>query len=74
MLYKTSLLLLLLLKIINAEAQKPKSPLAEVNTASASNLQLHKKLDSIFSSFNKSTPGIAITVIQTGDASAADVK
>ena len=66
MLYKTSLLLLLLLIMINAEAQKTKLRVAKANTASASNLQLQKKLDSIFSSFNKSTPGVAVTVIDNG--------
>ncbi len=66
MVYKTSLLLLLLLTIIKTEAQKSKSTPAKVNTSSASNLQLQKKLDSIFSSFNKSTPGIAVTVLQNG--------
>jgi CubicO group peptidase (beta-lactamase class C family) len=49
-----------------AKAQKTKSPPAKVNAASASNLHLQKKLDSIFSSFNKSTPGIAVTVLQNG--------
>jgi CubicO group peptidase (beta-lactamase class C family) len=66
MAYKTSLLLLLLLIMIVAEAQKTKSPPAKANTASASNLQLQKKLDSIFSSFNKNTPGVAVTVLQDG--------
>ncbi len=66
MLYKTTLLLLFFLIIINVEAQKTKSPLAKVNAASASNLQLQKKLDSIFSFYNKSTPGIAVTVLKQG--------
>ncbi|MBA2500028.1 MAG: beta-lactamase family protein [Chitinophagaceae bacterium] len=66
MLQKTSLLLLLLLIMIKAEAQKTKSPPAKANTASASNHQLQKKLDSIFSSYNKSTPGVAVTILQNG--------
>ena len=66
MLQKTSLLLLLLLIMINAEAQKTKLRVAKANTASASNLQLQKKLDSIFSSYNKSSPGVAVTILQNG--------
>ncbi len=66
MLYKSFLLLLLLIIMIVAEAQKTKSPPAKVNTASGSNWQLQKKLDSIFSSYNKSTPGIAVTILKNG--------
>jgi len=66
MVYKISLLLLPLLIMINAEAQKTKLRVAKPNTASASNLQLQKKLDSIFSSLNQSRPGVAVTVLQNG--------
>jgi CubicO group peptidase (beta-lactamase class C family) len=52
--------------IIKTEAQKSKSRATKANSASSSNLHLQMKLDSIFSSFNKTTPGIAINVLQNG--------
>jgi len=67
MAHKTSLLILLLITMINAEAQKSKSLIAADSTYST-NLQLQKKLDSIFSYLNKNTPGVAITVFQNGKA------
>ena len=40
----------------------------KVTTGKTSSIQtaLEEKLDSIFSSFNKSTPGVAVTVLQNG--------
>ena len=43
-------------------AQKIKVTTGKTNTQKA----LEEKLDSIFSSFNKSTPGVAVTVIENG--------
>ncbi len=49
-----------------AKAQKSKSPTAKANAQSVVNLKLEAKLDSIFLSFNKNTPGITVTIIQNG--------
>jgi hypothetical protein len=55
-----------LLQVINVKAQKTKSSYDKNTQQSSANLKLQKKLDSIFSSFNNSTPGVAITVLQNG--------
>jgi CubicO group peptidase (beta-lactamase class C family) len=60
------LLLLLFSVLISAKAQKTKSSSAKNKQHTSANLKLEKKLDSIFSSFNKSTPGVAVTVLQNG--------
>ncbi len=39
---------------------------ASANKAITTNKALDSKLDSIFSSYNKTTPGIAVTVLQKG--------
>ena len=52
----SSLFLLLIIILFNSWAQKP----------SASHPDLKVRLDSIFSSFNKKTPGVAIIVMQHG--------
>ncbi|MEJ7821369.1 MAG: serine hydrolase domain-containing protein [Chitinophagaceae bacterium] len=52
-----------LLIVTNVNAQKTKTKSAELSSA---NLNLEKKLDSIFSSLNKTNPGIAVTVLQNG--------
>jgi CubicO group peptidase (beta-lactamase class C family) len=60
------LLLLLFLVLISAKAQKTKSSSSKNKQHSSANLKLEKKLDSIFSSFNKSTPGVAVSILQNG--------
>lgn len=70
--YKIYFLLLFFALVTVASAQKMTLPALEKNTT-ASNLQLQKKLDSIFSSFNKSTPGVAVTVMQNGKVIAKKV-
>ncbi len=66
MVFKISLLLLLSLIIISAEAQQTKSSPAKAIQVSIPKLQLQKTLDSIFSSLNKTTPGVSVTVIENG--------
>lgn len=66
MLYKTSLPLLLLLIMINAEAQKTKSLPAKVNAAVE--IKLQTKVDSLVEAemMKQKTPGIALAVIRDG--------
>ena len=40
------------------------------NITSRENKSLHNTLDSIFSSFNKTTPGVAVTILQNGKVTA----
>ena len=48
-------------------AQKPKTVKGKVsNVKTTISKALEKKLDSIFSSYNKNTPGIAVTVLEKG--------
>ena len=48
-------------------AQKPKTVKGKVsNVKTTISKALEKKLDSIFSSYNKNTPGIAVTVLENG--------
>lgn len=49
-------------------AQKPKTSRDKVgNVKTTINKTLEKKLDSIFSSYNRNTPGIAVTVLENGN-------
>jgi CubicO group peptidase (beta-lactamase class C family) len=66
MLYKTSLLLLLFPIYLVSSGQKVKTSVTKISTHSSGTLQLQKKLDSIFSSYNKSSPGVAVTILQNG--------
>lgn len=57
-------LLLFLISVIISFGQGPVRKNSKI--ISHNNPALNKKLDSIFSSFNKTTPGAAVTVIQSG--------
>jgi len=65
---KFILLLILSCLFIILYAQKTPPGTAKQNSSKVTipNKTLEAKLDSIFSSFNKSTPGIAVTVLQKG--------
>ena len=65
---KFIVLLILSCLFILLYAQKTPSGAAKQNSSKVTipNKTLEAKLDSIFSSFNKSTPGIAVTVLQNG--------
>ena len=56
--------LLLIVMMMNALAQTRKKPASVAKKLSAENRHLEKSLDSIFSSFNLSTPGIAVVILQ----------
>ena len=61
---RSNLLLLLIFVVMNAAAQEKKKPVAEAKKIAAENGRLEKSLDSIFSSYNHSTPGIAVLILQ----------
>ena len=64
---KPSLFFLFVFNISVAISQKTKAPTDKTSAVKATtNQSLDKKLDSIFSSFNRNTPGVAVTVLQNG--------
>jgi CubicO group peptidase (beta-lactamase class C family) len=48
------------------DAQKTPAAIVNQNSLPSTDKKLETKLDSIFSSFNKNTPGVAVTVLQDG--------